>query len=56
MKTTLIDIHPHIISKNFTRYPIAPLGGEQSNWSASRPADFEKYISEMDISGVVKRP
>ena len=54
MKTTLIDIHPHIISKNFTRYPIAPLGGEQSNWSASRPADFEKYISEMDISGVSK--
>ena len=54
MKTTLIDIHPHIISKNLTRYPIAPLCGDQSNWSASRPADFEKYISEMDISGVSK--
>jgi predicted TIM-barrel fold metal-dependent hydrolase len=54
MKTKLIDIHPHIISKDTKKYPIAPLGGEQSNWSATRPADFEKYISEMDHSGVDK--
>ena len=54
MKTTLINIHPHIISKDTKKYPIAPLGGEQSNWSATRPADVEKYISEMDAAGVDK--
>ena len=54
MNTQLIDIHPHIISKDTAKYPIAPLGGEQSNWSATRPADFEKYIAEMNLAGVDK--
>jgi L-fuconolactonase len=26
-----IDIHPHIIADDTTRYPLAPLGGHQSD-------------------------
>ena len=54
MATRLIDIHPHIISTDVKRYPIAPLGGERSGWSATRPATFEQYIAAMDEAGVDK--
>jgi predicted TIM-barrel fold metal-dependent hydrolase len=54
MATRLIDIHPHIISTDTRRYPIAPLGGEQSGWSAKRPATFEQYLAAMDAAGVDK--
>ena len=30
---TVIDIHPHIIADDTRRYPLAPLGGHQSDWS-----------------------
>ncbi len=52
--STVIDIHPHIISQDLARYPRAPLGGKQSDWSASRPASLEQLISAMDASGVQK--
>ena len=29
--TTYIDIHPHIIADDTKRYPLAPLGGHQSD-------------------------
>jgi L-fuconolactonase len=54
MSTRLIDIHPHIISTDTQRYPIAPLGGEQSGWSAKRPATFEQYLVAMDAAGIDK--
>jgi L-fuconolactonase len=54
MATRLIDIHPHIISPDTKRYPVAPLGGEQSGWSQKRPATFEQYLAAMDASGVDK--
>jgi predicted TIM-barrel fold metal-dependent hydrolase len=54
MATRLIDIHPHIISPDTRRYPVAPLGGEQSGWSQKRPASFEQYLVAMDASGVDK--
>ena len=54
MATRLIDIHPHIISPDTVRYPIAPLGGEQSGWSSKRPATFEQYLAAMDEAGVDK--
>ena len=28
-----IDIHPHIIADDTKRYPLAPLGSHQSDWS-----------------------
>ena len=33
MPAKTIDIHPHIIADDPKRYPLAPLGGHQSDWS-----------------------
>ena len=54
MASKIIDIHPHIISKDTKRYPITPLGGKQSVWSAERPIDFENLIASMNEAGVDK--
>lgn len=51
---TTIDIHPHIIAGNETRYPLAPLGGHQSDWSRTRPVTLEKLMTAMDEAGVDK--
>jgi predicted TIM-barrel fold metal-dependent hydrolase len=51
---TVIDIHPHIIANDTKRYPLAPLGGHQSDWSRTRPVTTEQMIAAMDKAGVVK--
>jgi predicted TIM-barrel fold metal-dependent hydrolase len=51
---TTIDIHPHIIAKDAARYPLAPLGGHQSEWSRTRPVAVEQLIAAMDETGVQK--
>lgn len=54
MTSEIIDIHPHIISTDTVRYPIAPQHGHRSNWSATRPVTFEQMTAEMDEAGVAK--
>jgi predicted TIM-barrel fold metal-dependent hydrolase len=54
MTATTIDIHPHIIAVDTKRYPLAPLGGHQSDWSRTRPVTIEKLIAAMDEAGVQK--
>jgi L-fuconolactonase len=54
MPTTTIDIHPHVIANDAARYPLAPLGGHQSEWSRARPVTLEKLIAAMDEAGVQK--
>ena len=54
MASKIIDIHPHIISKDEKKYPITPLGGKRSVWSSERPIDFEKLVSSMNEAGVDK--
>lgn len=54
MPITTIDIHPHIISGDTIRYPLAPLGGHQSDWSRTRPVSVEQLIAAMDEAGVQK--
>jgi predicted TIM-barrel fold metal-dependent hydrolase len=54
MPSTVIDIHPHIISPDLKRYPRSPLGGKQSDWSATRPVSLEQLIAAMDATGVQK--
>jgi predicted TIM-barrel fold metal-dependent hydrolase len=51
---TIVDIHPHIISKDEKKYPITPLGGKRSVWSAERPIDFENLVASMNEAGVDK--
>ncbi len=54
MPATTIDIHPHIISADTNRYPRAPLGGHQSDWSRTRPVSLEQMLAAMDQAGVQK--
>lgn len=54
MSTTTIDIHPHIISSDLSRYPSAPLGGHQSDWSRTRPVTVEQLVVAMDTAGIQK--
>lgn len=50
----LIDIHPHIISDDESRYPVAPLFGKRSDWSQERPTTVDRLIAAMDEAGVSK--
>jgi L-fuconolactonase len=52
--SNVIDIHPHIVSPDTKRYPLAPLGGTQSTWSSERPTTYETLLKEMDAAGVAK--
>jgi predicted TIM-barrel fold metal-dependent hydrolase len=54
MPTTTIDIHPHIIANDAVRYPLAPLGGHQSDWSRTRPVTLDRLVAAMDEAGVQK--
>ena len=45
---SVIDIHPHIVSPDTKRYPLAPLGGTQSTWSSERPTTYQMLLKEMD--------
>ena len=54
MPAKIIDIHPHVISSDTKRYPITPLGGKRSVWSAERPVTFEQMVAAMDRAGVTK--
>jgi L-fuconolactonase len=52
--SSVIDIHPHIVSPDTKRYPLAPLGGKQSTWSEERPTTYEMLLQAMDEAGVAK--
>lgn len=48
----IVDTHTHAISSDHQRYPLAPVGGKQSDWSAHRPADYENLLAAMDEAGI----
>ena len=52
--SSVIDIHPHIVSPDTKRYPLAPLGGTQSTWSSERPTTYDTLRKAMDDAGVAK--
>jgi L-fuconolactonase len=52
--SSVIDIHPHIVSPDTGRYPLAPLGGTQSAWSSERPTTYETLLKAMDDAGIAK--
>lgn len=54
MPVKLIDLHPHIISSDTTRYPISPLGGKRSEWSRTRPCDFAGLVAAMSAADIDK--
>lgn len=54
MQSSIVDIHPHVISDDEGRYPPAPLFGKRSDWSQERPSTVETLIEQMDAAGVAK--
>lgn len=51
---TVIDAHCHVVSPDRERYPLAPIGGTQSDWSSERPTTPEMLLAAMDEAGVAK--
>ena len=50
----LIDTHTHIIATDTTKYPLAPLFGRQSTWSAEHPLDYPELVKANIEAGVDK--
>jgi predicted TIM-barrel fold metal-dependent hydrolase len=50
----VIDSHTHVISPDKARYPLAPIGGHQSDWSQARPVDHDGLVAAMDKAGISK--
>lgn len=50
----VIDSHTHVISADTDRYPPAPLGGHQSDWSKARPVNHDGLAAAMDRAGIAK--
>jgi L-fuconolactonase len=50
--SVVIDTHTHAISPDKQRYPVAPVGGHQSEWSVKRPVSFEALLASMDEAGI----
>ena len=48
----IVDTHTHAISPDQVRYPLAPVGGHQSDWSAHRPTDYEALLAALDAAGI----
>lgn len=52
--SSIVDIHPHIVSPDTKTYPLAPLGGTQSTWSSERPTPYQMLLDAMNEAGVAK--
>jgi L-fuconolactonase len=50
--TFVVDTHTHAIAADTARYPLAPVGGHQSEWSVKRPVSFEGLLESMDTAGI----
>lgn len=48
----VIDLHSHVIAPDLARYPLAPMGHKQSDWSRERPVDEGGMVQAMDAAGV----
>jgi L-fuconolactonase len=50
----LIDTHCHVIATDTARYPLKPLFGKQSDWSAEHPLDHPDMVKADAEAGVDK--
>jgi L-fuconolactonase len=50
----IIDTHTHVIATDTKKYPLKPLFGKQSDWSAEHPLDYPDEIAAMNEAGVSK--
>ena len=50
----IVDTHTHVISPDHVRYPLAPVGGRQSDWSAHHATDDKTLLAALDAAGIAK--
>jgi L-fuconolactonase len=50
----VVDIHNHVIAGDPSRFPQAPMGGKQSDWSRERPVNDLAMLDAMRDAGVAK--
>jgi predicted TIM-barrel fold metal-dependent hydrolase len=50
----VVDSHSHVIADDPVRYPLAPMGGKQSDWSKERPVNGLGMAQAMKDAGVAK--
>jgi predicted TIM-barrel fold metal-dependent hydrolase len=50
----LIDSHCHVIASDTKRYPLKPLFGKQSDWSAAHPLNYPDMVKAATEAGVGK--
>jgi predicted TIM-barrel fold metal-dependent hydrolase len=50
----IVDLHSHVIADDAARYPLAPMGGMQSDWSKDRPVNDADMLTAMEQAGVAK--
>jgi predicted TIM-barrel fold metal-dependent hydrolase len=50
----IVDLHSHVIADDAARYPLAPMGGKQSDWSKDRPVNDADMLTAMEQAGVAK--
>jgi predicted TIM-barrel fold metal-dependent hydrolase len=50
----IIDTHCHVIATDTKRYPLKPLYGKQSDWSAEHPLDYPDMLKADIAAGVDK--
>ena len=50
----IVDTHTHVISPDQVRYPLAPVGGRQSDWSAHHSTDYDTLLAAMDEAGIAR--
>ena len=48
----IIDTHCHVIATDTKRYPLKPLFGKQSTWSAEHPLDYPDMVTANLEAGV----
>ena len=54
MTAMLIDTHCHVIATDTKKYPLKPLYGKQSDWSAEHPLDYPDMVKADAAAGVDK--
>ena len=50
----VVDSHSHVIADDSVGYPLAPMGGKQSDWSKERPVNGVGMAQAMKDAGVTK--
>ena len=50
----IIDTHCHVIATDTKKYPLKPLFGKQSDWSAEHPLDYPDMVAADQAAGIDK--